>query len=476
MRIAIAGISTECSTFSPLLTSFDQFHLVRGPDLVARYPYLANLTDVEVVPILRARALPGGPVEQPAYRRFKDEVLEGLRAGAPWDGVYLDLHGAMYVAGMEDAEGDWSESIRAAVGPGCLISASYDLHGNISQRLFDNLDLLTAFRTAPHIDYAETEERAASLLVGALRSGERPYKALVRVPVILPGERTSTEWEPGASLYAQLEHLPEGVLDASILVGYVWADEPRASASVVAYGPDQSAVQREAARLARAYWDARGDFNFGVQTASVDDCIEIALGAPEACVFISDSGDNPTAGGVGDVPYSLGRLIEIVNSRTNPETAVYASIIDPAAVGACFEAGQGTELELSLGGKLDHIHGQPLTVRGRVAHLVEMRWKSNPALRNRQVVFQVGSVSAILTEQRTPFHFIADFQALGIEPLQHKIVMIKIGYLQPDLKRAAPRALLALSPGAVNQDITRLPYKRIARPMYPLDPEMTWRP
>jgi microcystin degradation protein MlrC len=95
---------------------------------------------------------------------------------------------------------------------------------------------------------------------------------------------------------------------------------------------------------------------------------------------------------------------------------------------------------------------------------------------NTEVVIQIGGIKAIITERRRPYHFIADFQRLGIEPLQHKIVVVKIGYLEPDLKRAAPLALLALSPGAVDQAIERLPFQRIQRPIYPLDKEMTWQP
>jgi microcystin degradation protein MlrC len=254
-----------------------------------------------------------------------------------------------------------------------------------------------------------------------------------------------------------------GVLDASLLVGYVWADEPRANATAIVTGTDRETITREASRIAQAYWNARADFGFGARPGSIDECIMWAQQAPEACVFISDSGDNPTAGGAGDVPLFLERLL-----AHNVQSGVVASIADMEAVAVCQSAGVGAEVDLSLGGKLDPRTSQPLSVHGRVLHI--------SLSQNLEVVVQVGGVKAIVTQRRRPYHYIADLQRLGIEALEHKIVAIKIGYLEPDLKRAAPLALLALSPGAVDQAIERLPFQRIQRPIYPLDKAMPWQP
>src|SRR5215207_973294 len=159
MRIAIGGISTESCTFSPLPTRLTDFTLNRGESFLDRYPFLSEL-DAEFVPLMWARALPGGSVEADTYRQIRDEFLTMLRENVPFDGVYLDLHGAMNVQGMDDAEGDWIASVRAAVGNECMISASFDLHGNISRREMENLDMMTAYRTAPHVDVVETRRKA----------------------------------------------------------------------------------------------------------------------------------------------------------------------------------------------------------------------------------------------------------------------------------------------------------------------------
>ncbi len=256
------------------------------------------------------------------------------------------------------------------------------------------------------------------------------------------------------------------MIDASIFVGYVWADEPRASATILVSGYDDIAMRREAEKIAQRYWDVRDQFAFGVPTGSIDECIDWALAAPEIPVIISDSGDNPTAGGAGDVPVFLERLI-----AHDVADAVVACIGDAPATEICYQAGVGAQVELSLGGKLDPVASQPLPVTGQVKFLLD-----TDEINERQAVVQIGGVLVIVAQRRRPFHYIADFQKLGIEPSQHKIVVVKVGYLVPELKAAAAKALLALSPGAVDQAIERLPFKRITRPVYPLDKDFTWSP
>jgi microcystin degradation protein MlrC len=474
-RIGIAGLSCECCTFSPLSTREDDFAILRGDELRVAYEFIPRPPDAELVPLLGARALPGGSIDRSFYERIKAELLEVLVRRGPWDGLLLTMHGAAHVVGMEDAEGDLLASIREAVGPGCLISASYDLHGNVSRRVMRNLDLLTAYRTAPHVDTKETVRRAGTLLVEALRRASPPVRAFLRVPVLLPGEQTSTEWDPGARLYAAIPEIIEryGIQDASLLIGYVWADEPRASASVVVFGEQPERVNEAARVLARMVWDARREFRFGTEAASVNDCLRRAAESSVRPVLISDSGDNPSAGGAGDVPCVLEALLACGATDT-----LFASIADAAAVAQCRQVGVGTQLRVSLGGKLDPIHGDPLTVRAEVLsiHAISPPPGTSAGSAQSVVVLRVGGVDVIVTERRTPFHQIVDFERLGVDPRAYRVIVVKIGYLEPELKRLAARSLLALSPGAVNQDLESLVFERIRRPMFPLDPDMLWEP
>ena len=236
--------------------------------VLKKYPYPFQ-------PTLLASAVPGGPVEAQTYEKLKKEFLERLRDLLPLDGLYLAMHGAMYVEGREDADGDWISAARGVVGKDCLITASFDLHGNLSRRIIDDLDMLSAFRTAPHIDREETTQRACDMLIHCLNERLRPTMVWVPIPVLMPGERSSTVYEPAKRLWAQLPGMNAhpGVLDASLLVGYVWADEPRATASAVLTGTGLDVLKRDALSLAQQYWDAREEFQFGVplQGVAVDD-------------------------------------------------------------------------------------------------------------------------------------------------------------------------------------------------------------
>ena len=469
MKIAIGGIATESCTFSPLPTRLEDFRIVRQADaqFAALYPFLHQHPQVDFHGSITAKALPGGPVAASAYASLKSSLLENLRSLLPLDGVYLDMHGAMNVQGMDDAEGDLIGTIRELVGSDCVIAASYDLHGNVSQRIMSQLDVISGYRTAPHIDTIETRARTLSLLLRCLHERRRPAKAFVPIPIGLPGEKTSTEWQPGKALYAAIPGEIDGeqVWDATIQVGYVWADEPRMTACAIAIGSDERASLRAANRLAQRFWDCRGEFQFGTEALSIDDCLSRALAAQAGTVLISDSGDNLTAGGPGDVTAFLERAL-----ARQPADLVYAGITDAAAVSACMQAGTGGEVALTLGGKLDNRNSQPLPVRGEVEFI-----KADAA--NPQVVLRLGGIRVLLSARRTSFQRRQQFLNLGIQPEQHAIIAVKIGYLVPELKAMATGgSYLALSPGAVNQDITSLPFQRIQRPCYPFDADMDWAP
>ena len=197
LRIAAGGIAIECATFSPLLSELSDFHVLRGDGLRDRYAFADRHSELDLVPLLQAHAVPGGVLRREVYDALKDEFLAGLKSAVPWDGVYVDMHGAMAVEGIQDAEANFIGAVRAVVGSDCLISASYDLHGNLSAAIMEQLDLITAYRTAPHEDAAETRARALSLLIQCRREGLRPIKAFIPIPLLLSGERTMTLVEPG---------------------------------------------------------------------------------------------------------------------------------------------------------------------------------------------------------------------------------------------------------------------------------------
>jgi microcystin degradation protein MlrC len=467
-RIAFGGIQIECSTYGDTLSRMEDFTVVRGDDLAAsrRFAFLKSYPH-PFMPTLVASAVPGGRVERKTYDALKAEFLDRLRKLLPLDGLYLPMHGAMFVEGMFDAEGDWIAAAREVVGPDCLVSASYDLHGNVSQRVVDQLDAFSAFRTAPHIDREETFRRACDMLVNGLDRGVRPSIVWAPVPVLMPGERSSTEYEPAKRLWAQLPALDKkpGVLDASLMVGYVWADEPRATACSVVTGTDQAALHDVARDLAQQYWDARREFAFGVPTGTMAEVLDRALKLDTKPVVLSDSGDNPTGGGTGDRADALAELI-----RKRVKNAVVAGIADRPATLACYEAGVGATVTLKVGGTLDPARSTPIDVTGKVIFLAPTE---NVA--ERQAVIDIDGISLVLTARRRPFHRPEDFTSLGLQPSSFKIVVVKAGYLVPEIAAFANPNLMALTDGAVNQDIPRLTSQHRV-PTFPWKQDLTFTP
>ncbi|OTA56413.1 Microcystin LR degradation protein MlrC [Hypoxylon sp. EC38] len=478
--IAIAGLACETSTFTPSRTLAPAFQPRRDTEIIEKYPFIQSGTPLgdaaEWRGALIGHALPGGIVTRDAFELLSAEIVSRLTqivASTKLDGLWFDIHGAMCVEGIDDAEYELLKRCRAVIGPDVLVSASMDLHGNVSRELAHQTDLITCYRTAPHVDVAETKERACRNLLQLLRQradGEktvRPLKAWIPIPILLPGEQTSTRDEPAVYIYAAVPEVEatEGVLDAAIWVGYAWADEPRNRAAVVVTGWDKEAVVKGAEKLARLFWDSHEDFTFVAPTGSFKECLDAALASDKHPYFISDSGDNPTAGGSGDVTWGLTQLLARPEFKSESGLKViYASVPGPEAVRKAVDVGVGATVTVTAGAEVDNIHAGPITMTGRVHSI-----KHGDRHAEIEVVLQVGSVFAILTKLRKPYHHECDFTELDLAPRSADIVIVKIGYLEPELYNMAKDWMLGITPGGVDQDLERLGHKRIQRLMWPFD-------
>lgn len=475
-RIAIASFGIESSTFSPALTHEEAFHPKYDNDVFTNYPFLSDTSALrnraEWYPTVAARSLPGGAVTREAYESIVHQILERLKKNLPYDAMFLDLHGAMSVVGLDDPEGDCITRIRKVIGKKTLMSTSMDLHGNVSLRLAKNTDLITCYRMAPHEDAMETKQRAVENLLARLDNGKgKPrYKAWVSIPILLPGEQTSTRIEPAKSIYEQVAPASqqEGIIDAAIWVGYAWADEPRNHAVVMVTGDDKRKVTGTAQKLARSFWKARKQFKFVAPTGTLDECLARALNSPAHPFFISDMGDNPTAGGAGDVTWTLQYLLARTEfKKEDGPSLIYASIPGPKLVEKALAAGVGATIEGEVGAAVDARYAPPLTISGRVESIVEGDKDAEV-----EVSVKSGSIHIIVTRKRKPYHHEIDFSRLGLKLRESDIVVVKIGYLEPELYAMQKGWMMALTPGGVDQNLERLPYKRILRPIFPLDKNM----
>jgi microcystin degradation protein MlrC len=472
MRILVAGIKHESNSFTPYLTRADEFTQLRGEDIAGGGSWAEFLEEegAELIPTLVAGSGPSGLVSREAYEAFRDEILEGIRTAGRVDGIFLDMHGALHVESYPDAQLDFIERIREIVGKEVLVAASFDLHGNISREFVEELNILSAYRTAPHVDGEETRLRTVKLLVEAIREDHHPVVAHLNIPILIPGEKGVTDAEPVKSFYQRLPEIAsvDGIMDASIFIGMPWTDVERAGMSVQVVAKDDAYVSlaRDLVQsLAEDIWDQRYDLNFDVEALDIDQAIETALESRDSTVFITDSGDNVTAGAAGDGTLVLERLL-----AHRVSDALLAGIYDPEAVERCVDEGVGAELQLEIGGKIDYIFSKPLTVTGRVMALPH----GIPGSQKQDAVLQVEGVTLVLLSAHRAFIQPSDFQAVDLEPLAHKIVVVKEGYLFPGLRDIAPRAIMALTPGFANQSLEQLDYQQVRRPIYPLDPHMEW--
>ncbi|ABY24498.1 conserved hypothetical protein [Renibacterium salmoninarum ATCC 33209] len=413
-RIAIAGIALEASTYSPARTPESGFVRRRGQEILDYYDFFAPGAPIreaaDWLPLLHYRAIPGGAVPLAEYENMKAAICAAVQEvliDGPLDGFYFDIHGAMSVVDLDDPEGDLILALRKLTGPETVFASGMDLHGNVSQTLAWQLDVPNCYRMAPHKDWLETKERTASNLLPVIASGKRPLKAWVPVPILLPGEKTSTRDAPAKSLYQRVAQVAQldGVLDAGLWIGYAWADEPRNHAVVMTTGSDWQQICTEAEGIAAQMWSQRADFQFVAPAGSLEECLDTALSSTARPYFLSDSGDNPTAGGAGDVTWTLARLLDTTQPGGRRETQlagktiIYASIPDDQGAKYCQQAGVGAEVAVTIGARVDDGPEPPATVTGVVRHVCD----TDPVA-GVEIVLQAGPLHILLTERRKPYH------------------------------------------------------------------------
>ena len=492
MKVLLGAVGHESNTFTPFPTMLKDFYVRYGSDILntpVRRSSLEGIIatlqahDAVLLPTIAAGAMPGGVVERSTYEKLKQAVLipQGVRDINDVDGVCLYLHGAMRAEGLDYCENDLLRDLRTQLGPDVPITIALDMHANIVAEMAENVDAMVAYHTAPHIDAFETGVRAAEILLQILEEGIQPRIGFAKIPFLLPGEMAQTSLDPMATMMKMVEEI-EGhpdVLSASLANGHCWADIPDIGvAAVVVTKGDGELAQAEANRLATAFWERRAEFGVSAEAYPVEEAVEKAMAAEESTVFLSDSGDNPGAGGTTDVPVMLEKLL-----AKQATSVVIAGIWDIEAMEACAAAGVGQEVTLSVGGKLDKRHGTPLKVTGRVRQLTDghyyqggvrrlpTRAKSGPI-----AVLNIDGVDVILSSTRLSFVDPVQLRSLGLDPLDYRIVVLKRGYLTAPFQAISERSILAFSPGATNCDVTQMEFRRVNRPMYPLNSDATWTP
>ena len=434
-RIIIGGISTECSSYSPLFQNNIDFKRIEGDKLIKHIDFDFKKYNIEVNPIFFDYSLPGGPIKKSIFDKKKEEFLLRLKLQKKIDGVLLIMHGAMYVPNVEDPEGEWIQDIRKIVGKKCLISLSYDLHGQVTDLIIKNINYFAAFKTAPHIDVNKTYKRAAKMLSDGLITKKNNFLSWLPIPILVSGEMSSTFVDPCKSIYSKLDKLNKikNILDTNLLIGYVWADVFRATAAAVVNSSDELVGKKVCREIANLYWNKRHELKFDMNTGSIS---VILKNLPNDFLIIADSGDNPTAGAVGDRADILQQIINY-----DLKNVLFAGIASPKIFK---KLEQNKNDNFIIGGEL-----------GGGGPFVNITPKSVNIINDCAIV-NFKSITLIITKYRRPFHYFKDFEDLNIDLTKYKILVVKSGYLSPDLKKIRSKSYMVLSDGAVNQNITAL--------------------
>jgi microcystin degradation protein MlrC len=510
-RVAAAQIAHETSAFSAVKTDLAAFAasgIELGQDVIETsrgtntefggFITGAAAQGFDLIPLLAVWATPSGLVTAEAIEHLTGLLGDGLRramAEGPLDGVLLALHGAMVTEIDDDGDGYVLQAVRRIVGPDVPVVATLDLHANISARMVELADVLIGYDTYPHIDMAERAEEATAVLArlmrGDARRAIRPTAALRKPPMLPTSQRMTTERMPMRALMERAHIYEEDprVVNVTIAGGFPLGDNADAGLGIVVTTDDDPDLAAELANeLATEAWSLRDGFLGGVSTFehaaelihSLDSEQDVNMPVSGPLVLV-DIADNPWSGGPGDSVELLRFLF-----AQQVDGAAVALVRDPAVVQKAIVTGPGGKIAVDLGGKTDRLHGDPLPVRAHVKLLSDGRYINDGPMMTGLTV-DLGPTALLLcepadglfappvevlvtTRAETPVD-LNIFRCHGIEPTRHRVLGLKgKGHFRAAFEPIARRVVLVEGPGTTGADLSRLTFRKVRRPIWPLDP------
>ena len=490
LRLAVARFSHEGNSFSPVPTGLPDFRRewYRGQEAEAVYrgtttegggavAFLDSHPEWRGSFLRMTGATPAGPVTRDAYEAVVGEIVADLRDGGPggeaWDAVFVSLHGAMLVDGMDLADYETVRRIREAIGPDLPLGVSFDLHANLDPRIAGLVTVAAGFKEHPHTDMAETAGRVLDLLDRTVRGEIRPVGHIAKLDAILPSINMRTAEGPMAELEAfarGLECDPR-ILDASPFGGFSYGDTAVAGAGAMVFADGDRELARAAAGRLVDEMRRRLD-RFYIVLPSAEEGIARALRSEVRPVAVIDSGDNPLSGGIADTPGMLRALL-----AAGPEVpCVFAFFADPGLVERCRAAGEGGAVEGTLGGRISRDFGPPVPFAGTVRRLTDGNYvNSGPMMHGLPMslgptaVIDVGNVGVIVTAACGSAHDPAFFALHGIDVAATAVLCVKAkNHFRAAFGTVCPAMIDIDAPGPAALDIAGFPFRRAPRTLYPL--------
>lgn len=501
-HILAAELSHETNVFSVTptdLAAFSASGIARGDAILDRsngtnsafggFTRGASAEGFALLPVLSVWATPSGMVTAEAICSLTTEITDAIiasRSAGRLDGVLLALHGAMVTEDDCDGDGALLGAIRAAAGPECPIVATLDLHANISQSMVDAATVLIGYDTYPHVDMADRAAEACKVMANLLAGRIHPVPALVKPPMLPTSQNMTTARDPMRRLLAaahEAEARPD-VINVTIAGGFPPADVEECGFSVlVTTDGNPSLANQIASDVARLAWSHREEFLGGV--TSFPEALQRLLSPaiPGKPTVIVDIGDNPWTGGPGDSAELLRFLL-----HHGVTDAALALVKDPDAVAACVAVGVGNHVNLDLGGRTDRRHGEPLAVQAWVRSLSNGRYVNEGPMMagvgvdlGRSAVIICGpdaparGIDVIVTSRAETPISLNIFRRHGIDPTERRVLALKgKGHFRASFEPIAGEVILVEGPGITGSDLSRLDFRHVRRPIWPLDAEATW--
>ncbi|SAI55519.1 peptidase [Bordetella trematum] len=487
-RLAVARFWFEGNAFTPIpctLADFQRQEWGEGAQVLAAARETASEMgaveqfarqhpDWDVTVLRCAAAQPGGPIEDAAFEAIRADILAGLQAGqqqAPWDAIYLSLHGAAITDARQNPELELLQAVRA-LAPHTPLGASFDLHGNLGPEIAPLLDAAAAYKTYPHIDQFDTASRVLDLLAANVQHGARTRVWLDKPGLLLSSFNMRTQAGPMCELQHLARTLTQGpIRDISVFGGFPYSDTVNTGASVVITADDdatgEAAARQALATLSQALRQAAPEFAISLPSATQGLAQALALLAQgPGLIAVNDPGDNPASGGSGDTT----TLLRAVLDTPFDEPCVVASFADPQAMRAVEQAGPGAELTLSLGGRYNRAFGEPVTVQVRIERLTDGDF-TNVGPKETGVLMRCGptallslvarpNIRVILTEHVVPANDPGFFLMHGIDPVRQRLLCVKAKNHFRAAFGSLCRAIIDIdAPGPAALDLSLLPFR-----------------
>ena len=485
MRIALAGVVHETNTYCQGTTPYEAFYTYRGEKMFTTAGQQSDLggaidacaeLGVEVVPLVYASTQPSGTIARDAYDAFKDEILDGFAEAGHVDGVVLLLHGAGVVEGIHDLEADLASAVRDVVGD-VPMAASFDLHGNVTQAMADSLNGIFACRHYPHVDLHERARDAVRHVHYMVETNTRARCEVVDLPMLLP---TTTTFEGiGKDLLGQLLALQteSGCVDISWFHGFPYTDIPHVGTYVVLTSFDEQldAARQAVHAFAQEVWTQRE--GFVPESLDGPQAVARAQAASSYPVVIHETSDNCGGGAPGDATHLLRAMLEAGLGSD----ACFAFLVDAETAALAHAAGVGAQIEISLGGKTDDLHGDPIQTSAYVKALHDGRlimqhmFKGAPLNIGPMARLVIDEMDVVVASRRSQTFDQEPFLAVGIDVMKYKYVALKSSnHFRAGFQDIAGEIVTADTPGLMTHNISIFPRQQTARALWPLDAKATF--